>query len=218
MRTHGSVLTGVGVALAALTISSVPALARVDKSLTLSAAAPSTPFEGTLLADDNAVSGNASAYGVDTRTTNNILIKVETAGRVVVKTHSAGPPTSEIDLLFNESDANGAVGTRLATGIDDGPDEQVAARVKPGYYLLMVTGYPAVAADYTGVASLELPPAPVVTPPAVVVPAVDAKPAAKHEPAARRKPSCAQKARRIKSNHKRKIALRKCHTASRKHR
>lgn len=189
------------------------AWAAPDRTIAIGGANPSLEFDGGPVNDFSAVSGNTKDYVDPGATWDETLIKVETAGRLAIKSTTDGLPTSEIDLTLVKSDAEGARGAQVAEGITDGPEEKIAATVKEGYYLLIATGWPAVAAAYKGELNLTVaaPPAPVAAP-ALPVPAAPARPAA----AVKKKLTCGQKARRIKSARKRKAALRRCAKPRRK--
>jgi hypothetical protein len=186
------------------------AAAAPARTLAIGASNPFVAFDGGLIANFNAVPGEQTGHAGRDDT----LIKVQTPGKLAVRSTSDGLPTSEIDLELFKSDANGARDAEVAQGISDGPVEEIAAKVREGYYLLSASGYPAVTTSYKAELSLRVDaaPAPVA---ALVVPAVI--PPQMQQPAPAKKAlTCKQKARKIRSAKKRKAALRRCVKANRR--
>lgn len=199
----------------------VPAFA-ADYETTLSAASTKFAWEGAAQ-----IARNSPVYDEDAREAvpcdtpvrpcEEVLFKIDDAGRLTVKVEGVEGTggTTDVDVFFYKSDAEGTQGEKVASGVASGADT-IAVKVTPGFYLAVVDYYHAYNSGYKGTASLA-PTAPAVAPapPAAPAPAPASqepaqKPAEKPKPKRSKKKSCQAKAKKIKNKKKRAKALKKC--------
>jgi hypothetical protein len=162
MRTHLARLVAAGGTAAALALGA-PAGALAEPDGTLSSAQPTYEFAGgpgfgVLATSDvsSRVGCNPVVFQCDT-----YLVKVdEDAGDLLFEIAGEGQNTKDLDLHVYWSDADGTQGDLLGESTSEGATEAVSTgELEPGYYLVVVDYYLAVAGTYTGKVTFT-PPAP----------------------------------------------------------
>jgi hypothetical protein len=95
----------------------------------------------------------------------NLLVKTDDAGSLVVAISGTSDSNVDTDLYVYESDSSGKKGKPMGEGVTFSPEDSVSVRVKAGgYYLAVVSYRTAIAASYKGTATLK-PSAASVAPP-----------------------------------------------------
>jgi uncharacterized protein (DUF2141 family) len=209
----------IALATTALALAATPALAAPDQTFELTAAAPTTKWEGPAQ-----TTHGAPLYQEDARTAipcdtpsrpcDDVLLKVGETGKLTVKVEGTEDldGTTDVDLYIYKSDAEGAEGDKLATAAASGPDT-ATVKVTPGYYLARADYYHAENGGYAGEAKLSgfaTAPAPVapVTAPAPAPTTAEGTP----KPAQRttgKRAKCMKKAKKIKNKRKRAKAVKR---------
>jgi hypothetical protein len=146
-------------AAAALAAGATPALAAPDHTATLSTTAPSFAWDNSAAGNGllqssiltQRVGCNPTVYYCETT-----LIQLTDPGELDATVSGTNQTTQDIDLHLYYSDAEGSYtkGDLIAESTSGTADEAVgAAGLSPGYYLLLVDYYTAVAGAYHGEAT-----------------------------------------------------------------